>query len=109
MIEKMEKSNSIAEDEKHCMTNCRVPVLKYRSLAGIVRPVRMLLLVLAGLAALGLPASAAQTGYGEARSRKSYRYSCPAPLKFAAGACVKRCPAGYRDTGRYCRFKNMSR
>ncbi|GJD73636.1 hypothetical protein CFIICLFH_1865 [Methylobacterium goesingense] len=40
---------------------------------------------------------------------KAHRYSCRPPLKFAAGACVKRCPAGYRDTGRYCRFRNMSR
>ncbi|WP_082504445.1 hypothetical protein [Methylobacterium sp. Leaf117] len=40
---------------------------------------------------------------------KAYRYSCQPPLKFAAGACVRRCPAGYRDTGRYCRFRSMSR
>lgn len=91
------------------MTTFAERILKRRSPADFARPGRTLLLALAGLAALALPASAAPMGYGEARSSKSYRYSCPAPLKFAAGACVKRCPAGYRDTGRYCRFKNMSR
>jgi hypothetical protein len=43
--------------------------------------------------------------YGQGR----FNRSCPPPLKFAAGACVRRCPAGYRDTGRTCRFKNMNR
>ncbi|MGU3361235.1 hypothetical protein ACLBWX_12960 [Methylobacterium sp. M6A4_1b] len=33
--------------------------------------------------------------------------ACPPPLKFAAGACVRQCPAGYRDAGRTCRFKSM--
>ena len=41
---------------------------------------------------------------------KRFGRRCTPPLKFAAGACVTRCPAGYRDTGRgYCRFKNMNR
>ncbi|MCJ2036999.1 hypothetical protein [Methylobacterium sp. J-068] len=43
--------------------------------------------------------------YGQGR----FRQACRPPLKFAAGACVRRCPAGYRDTGRTCRFKNMNR
>ncbi len=29
---------------------------------------------------------------------------CSRPLKFAAGACVPYCPAGFRDEGGYCRF-----
>lgn len=54
----------------------------------------------------GLDAGAAnRSGY----QAKAFRNSCRPPLKFAAGACVKRCPAGYRDTGRYCRFRSMSR
>lgn len=41
---------------------------------------------------------------------KRFGRMCKPPLKFAAGACVQRCPAGYRDTGRgYCRFRNMNR
>lgn len=43
------------------------------------------------------------------QQKASFRYSCRPPLKFAAGACVKRCPAGYRDTGHYCRFRSMRR
>lgn len=34
---------------------------------------------------------------------------CRPPLKFAAGACVAQCPAGYEDRGRVCSFRNMSR
>ncbi|MCJ2033876.1 hypothetical protein [Methylobacterium sp. J-068] len=66
--------------------------------------------ILGGLV-LGLPepASAAQGAHAHQRVAKAYRYSCQPPLKFAAGACVRRCPAGYRDAGRYCRFRNMSR
>ena len=33
-----------------------------------------------------------------------FRTACPPPLKFAAGACVRRCPAGYRNMGGYCRL-----
>jgi hypothetical protein len=77
-------------------------------------PLRTALLSLAILsgavaAVVPEPASAAQHGGVHERGAKAYRYSCQPPLKFAAGACVKRCPAGYRDTGRYCRFRNMSR
>ncbi len=59
-----------------------------------------------GLAWSATPAEAAQSYlYRE----KRFKHACRPPLKFAAGACVRRCPAGYRDTGRYCRFRNMSR
>jgi hypothetical protein len=40
---------------------------------------------------------------------KSHKYSCRPPLKFAAGACVARCPGGVQDNGRYCRFRSMRR
>ncbi|KMO40473.1 hypothetical protein VQ02_07495 [Methylobacterium variabile] len=54
--------------------------------------------VMIGAAILRPPASRAQQeGY------------CRPPLKFAAGACVASCPAGYEDTGRTCVFRNMSR
>ncbi|WP_019906739.1 hypothetical protein [Methylobacterium sp. 77] len=58
-----------------------------------------------GSVALPTPGEAKQSMYREQR----FGSMCKQPLKFAAGACVRRCPAGYRDTGRYCRFKNMSR
>ncbi|KMO30499.1 hypothetical protein VQ02_27955 [Methylobacterium variabile] len=68
------------------------------------------LFLIAGALPLGLPTPA------EAGPAQSYQYRakrlgnvCRPPLKFAAGACVRRCPAGYRDTGRYCRFRNMQR
>ena len=60
-----------------------------------------LVMTLAGW--LGVPGLAfAQQGYlyGE----QNFRNACRPPLKYAAGACVRRCPAGYRDRGgRYCR------
>ncbi|KMO17462.1 hypothetical protein [Methylobacterium indicum] len=34
---------------------------------------------------------------------------CRPPLKFAAGACVARCPAGYEDRGQTCVFRSLSR
>jgi hypothetical protein len=40
---------------------------------------------------------------------RSVRTACRPPLKFAAGACVRRCPAGYRDNGPTCGFKSMRR
>ncbi|KMO20972.1 hypothetical protein [Methylobacterium platani] len=42
------------------------------------------------------------------RAQQAAEY-CRPPLKFAAGACVAQCPAGYEDTGRTCVFRNMSR
>jgi hypothetical protein len=36
-----------------------------------------------------------------------YAGSCPRGQKFAAGACVTSCPAGYSDQGSYCRLRNM--
>lgn len=39
--------------------------------------------------------------------QRQFRHACRPPLKFAAGACVRRCPAGYRDEGRTCRLLNQ--
>ena len=41
-----------------------------------------------------------------AQQEESY---CRPPLKFAAGACVAQCPAGYEDRGRVCTFRSLSR
>ncbi|WP_409566319.1 hypothetical protein [Methylobacterium sp. J-070] len=46
---------------------------------------------------------------GVAPARAQYAASCPPPKKFAAGACVAACPAGYEDQGRVCVYRNMSR
>ena len=58
---------------------------------------------------LGLATVAAEAGPAQ-----SYQYErrttgrlCRPPLKFAAGACVRRCPAGFRDNGGYCRHLNQ--
>ena len=68
----------------------------------------LLALAAAGAIAASGPASAGRAQdylFGEAR----FRDACRPPLKYAAGACVRRCPAGYRDQGRTCRFRNMRR
>ena len=44
-----------------------------------------------------------------APAQAQYATACPAPKKFAAGACVATCPAGYEDQGRVCVYRNMSR
>ena len=36
-----------------------------------------------------------------------FRDACPPPLKYAAGACVRFCPAGFEDFGGYCRFRHQ--
>lgn len=46
---------------------------------------------------------------GPANSQaSSWATSCQPPLKLAAGACVRSCPAGYTDTGPTCVFQDMS-
>ena len=52
-------------------------------------------------AAAESPAKAYQ--YGERR----FGNVCRPPLKYAAGACVRRCPAGFQDNGRTCRHRTM--
>lgn len=71
---------------------------------------------LAGLSGLLLAAPLVLDSGAMAGPALSYEFqqrggarACPPPLKFAAGACVRQCPAGYRDTGRTCRFKSMRR
>ena len=70
------------------------------------------LVLLAGALPLGLPTSAAAgpaQDYQYQRRQLGRGQACRPPLKFAAGACVRRCPAGYQDNGGYCRFRNMRR
>lgn len=38
---------------------------------------------------------------------RRFRNVCPPPLKFAAGACVPVCPAGFEDLGGYCRLRHQ--
>jgi hypothetical protein len=42
------------------------------------------------------------------RSARPFAASCPAGLKYAAGACVPTCPGGYADVGHECVFRNMN-
>lgn len=49
------------------------------------------------------------TLFGPVPAQAQYAASCPPPKKFAAGACVTVCPAGYQDQGRVCVYRNMSR
>ena len=80
----------------------------------------------AGLLALGIASAQAQeplkigvvsvlTGPAAAQSpakdylfqEKRFSRACRPPLKYAAGACVRRCPAGFEDMGRTCRQRSM--
>ena len=42
------------------------------------------------------------------RSARPCAASCPAGLKYAAGACVPTCPGGYADVGHECVFRNVN-
>lgn len=64
------------------------------------------LLVIAGMGAT-VPAAAQSPSKSYMFQERQLANVCRPPLKFAAGACVRVCPAGYQDMGRTCRFKSM--
>lgn len=68
------------------------------------------LLLLAGAGSVGVPIPASA---GPAQSymfgEKRFRNACRPPLKYAAGACVRRCPAGFESFRGFCRQRNMMR
>ncbi|MDN3626059.1 hypothetical protein QW694_23885 [Methylobacterium isbiliense] len=66
----------------------------------------LLLLTIVQPIGLAIPA-AAQSPAKSYLYQKRLARQCPPPLKYAAGACVRHCPAGYEDHGRYCRFRSM--
>ena len=65
------------------------------------------------LVAVGVPAALAPPAVAQSPAKdylfQEQRFSraCRPPLKYAAGACVRRCPAGYEDMGRTCRLRSM--
>lgn len=67
--------------------------------------------LIAALLAVGgfLPqaASAQSPAQSFVYGQKRFGALCRPPLKYAAGACVRRCPAGYRSEGRYCRLSSQ--
>jgi hypothetical protein len=72
----------------------------------MLRCLILAVLLLAGAFAITVPALAGPAQsylFGEQR----FRNACRPPLKYAAGACVRRCPAGYQSFRGYCRFRNM--
>ncbi|GJD95208.1 hypothetical protein [Methylobacterium iners] len=75
----------------------------------MIRPLTAALLLLAVASPLGttIPAAAQSPSKSYLFQEQQLGRACPPPLKFAAGACVRRCPAGYEDNGRTCRFRSM--
>ena len=67
-------------------------------------------LIFAAVGSVGLlPETAAAQSPAQSfvYEQKQLRHACRPPLKFAAGACVRRCPVGYRDEGRTCRYSSQ--
>jgi hypothetical protein len=56
------------------------------------------------LISTAVPAAAQNPDQSFEYRQPRFRNACPPPLKFAAGACVRRCPAGYQNMGGYCRL-----
>lgn len=54
-----------------------------------------------------LPSAAQSPAQSFVYGQKQFRHACRPPLKFAAGACVRHCPAGYQNMGGYCRLRNQ--
>jgi len=73
----------------------------------IARLVLSASLALVALGALPDIASAQSPAQSFAYRQQRFRHACRPPLKFAAGACVRQCPAGYRNDGGYCRLTSQ--
>lgn len=75
----------------------------------LARPTRAALLLVALLLPMGVPIAPAVAGPAQSYQfgEKRFRNACRPPLKYAAGACVRQCPAGYQDMGRTCRLRSM--
>ena len=82
-----------------------MPTRSTRS-ARLLAPALLLSLAVSFAAMPSAPASAESpaTAYQYGRQLGA---ACRPPLKFAAGACVRRCPAGFEDNGRTCRQRTM--
>lgn len=63
--------------------------------------------ILLAVAIPPLPALAQSPAQSFVYRQKRFRHACRPPLKFAAGTCVRHCPAGYRNTGGYCRLQSQ--
>ena len=70
----------------------------------LVRLVLAATVAYAGLVIQPEVASAQSPAQSFAYRQQRFRNTCRPPLKFAAGACVRQCPAGYRNDGGYCRY-----
>jgi hypothetical protein len=63
------------------------------------------ILILAGLGTASTPAAAQGPAQSYLFGQKRFKHACRPPLKYAAGACVRHCPAGYRNVAPgYCRM-----
>lgn len=64
-------------------------------------------LIVFSFAIAAVPAFAQSPAQSFVYGQKQFRNACRPPLKYVAGACVRRCPAGYQDMGRTCRLRNQ--
>ncbi len=69
------------------------------------RLVRLLVVTIMGSVGMAGAATAQSPAQSFEYRQQRFKGACPPPLKFAAGACVRRCPAGYRNNGGYCRLQ----
>ncbi|KQP73113.1 MULTISPECIES: hypothetical protein [unclassified Methylobacterium] len=67
----------------------------------------LLMVAVAGPIGLAIPAMAQSPAKDYLFQEQRFSRACRPPLKYAAGACVRRCPAGYEDMGRTCRQRSM--
>jgi hypothetical protein len=67
---------------------------------------RIALLALALAAATPALANPVTGPNPDYRIANKFAADCPPHLKFAAGACVPTCPAGYADNGYVCVLRN---
>ena len=75
----------------------------------LARPTCAALLLIAGVLPLAPAMAGPAQDYQYQRRQLGRGQVCRPPLKFVAGACLRRCPAGYQDMGGYCRLRSMVR
>ena len=67
---------------------------------------RMALVVIAVASAIPALANPADSSSPDERIERELAAACSPGLKYAEGACVRECPGGHEDRGRFCELRS---
>lgn len=69
---------------------------------------RIALLAIALVTASPVFANPENSANPDERTEMQFAAACRPGLKYADGACVRACPAGHDDHGRWCEYRNSA-